>query len=454
MPLPGPVRRTDADAIVVGAGAAGLAATRVLVGDGARVILLEARDRLGGRIFTVRDDRLPIPIELGAEFIHGEAPETDEIIRQAGIIACDVVGERWRAADGTVERVTDYWHRLDLVMRRLEPDTEPDRSFQEFLDRRPGGRSLARERTLAAEFVQGFHAADLERISARSLADGGSPGEDPEEKRMGRVIDGYDAVPLWLARGIDDVARLETEVKRIEWEHGHVRVTAATRGGSIQSFTARSVVVTVPIGVLRAAPPAGGAIAFDPDPSTLRHALDGLASGPVVRVILAFREPFWAERPIRTRPRGATLACMHFLHTRDARIPIWWSAFPLRAPVLTGWLGGPPAVGLAREGREGIHDAAIETLATSLGIPRRTLAALVTGFWMHDWNSDPFSRGAYSYPVVGGSSAARTLSRPIDGTLFFAGEATDTEMRTGTVHGAIGSGERAARSVLRALARE
>jgi monoamine oxidase len=447
------VRRTDTDVIVVGAGAAGLAATRALVSDGVRVILLDARDRLGGRILTVRDDRLPIPIELGAEFIHGEAPETDEIIRDAGIIACDVVGERWQAADGAAERVSDYWHRLDLVMRRLEPDIEPDISFQDFLDQHPGGRALSRERVLAAEFVQGFHAADLGRISARSLADGGSPGEDPDEKRMGRVVDGYDAVPLWLASGIDDLAHLETEVNRIDWEHGHVRVSAVTRSGAVESFAGRAVVVTVPIGVLHTPPPAAGAIAFDPDPPVLRRALDGLDSGTVVRAVLAFREPFWAERPMRTRPRDATMACMHFLHTRESRIPVWWTAYPLRAPILTGWVGGPRATALARKGPDAIRDAAIDTLSTSLGIPRRTLAALLSGFWTHDWIADPYSRGAYSYPVVGGSDAARALSRPIDGTLFFAGEATDTEMRTGTVHGAIGSGRRAARSVLRVLSR-
>jgi monoamine oxidase len=81
----------------------------------------------------------------------------------------------------------------------------------------------------------------------------------------------------------------------------------------------------------------------------------------------------------------------------------------------------------------------------------RTIAGLVTGFWMHDWVDDPFSRGAYSYPLVGGSDAAKILARPIQGTLFFAGEAMDSEMRSGTVHGAIGSGRRAARGVLRAL---
>jgi monoamine oxidase len=142
---------------------------------------------------------------------------------------------------------------------------------------------------------------------------------------------------------------------------------------------------------------------------------------------------------------------MHFLHTQHAPIPVWWSAFPIRAPMLTGWVGGPPALALARRGPDAIREAALETLAEHLGIPRRTLTALLTGIWMHDWMDDPFSRGAYSYPLVGGSEASRAFARPIEGTLFFAGEAADTEMRTGTVHGAIGSARRAARAVSRAL---
>jgi monoamine oxidase len=446
------VKRTDADVIVVGGGVAGLAAASALREAGARIILLEARDRLGGRILTTRDDRLPVPIELGAEFIHGSAPETVEIVRRAGLTTYEVIGERWRAGNGRLQRVDDYWDRLDRVMRRLDPDLDPDRSFQEFLDARPGGHTLARERTLAAEFVQGFHAADLRRVSARSLADGGSPGDDPEEKRMARFIDGYDAIPRHLARDLSDVTVLRSVVTGIEWSRGSVRVAVAPRRGRrTTAYAARAAIVTLPLGVLQTEPPAPGAVAITPDPPAFRRALGDLATGSVVRLVLSFSEAFWTERELRGVPENGSLACMHFLHALHAPIPIWWTSFPVRAPVLTGWVGGPKAAMLAREGPEAILAIALDTLATHLGVRPRTVAGLVTGFWMHDWLEDPFSRGAYSYPVVGGSEAAKALSRPIQGTLFFAGEAIDSEMRSGTVHGAIGSGRRAARMAIRAL---
>ena len=437
--------------VIVGGGVAGLAALRALREAGVRALLLEARDRIGGRILTVRDERLPIPIELGAEFIHGSAPETVSLARAAGLATYEVLGERWRAAGGKLRRVDDYWQRLDRVMRRLDPELEPDQSFQHFLDAKPGGRGLARERTLAAEFVQGFHAADLKRISARSLADGGSPGDDPDEKRMARFIDGYDAVPAWLARGLHDAVRLRTVVTAIEWSRGTVRVSVApVAGRRTRTLRARAAIITLPLGVLQTPPPAPGAITIDPDPPAARAALGTLASGGVARVVLAFREAFWTGRQ-RGVPDDASLACMHFLHTLHAPIPVWWTSFPMRAPMLTGWVGGPRAWTLMREGPEHLLGVALETLATHFAMRPRTVAGLVSGFWTHDWLDDPFSRGAYSYPVVGGSEAARLLARPVQGTLFFAGEAVDSEMRSGTVHGAIGSGRRAAAAVVRAI---
>jgi len=171
--------------VVVGAGVAGLAAARRLAERGVSVLVLEARDRIGGRILTVRDERLPVPVELGAEFIHGSADEVTEIARNERLAVCDIHGERWRANRGTLAPMDDddFWTRLNGVMRHLDARRTPDRSFADFLAAKPGGRAHAHDRRLALEFVQGFHAADATRLSERSIANGAFPRS---ERNSGR----------------------------------------------------------------------------------------------------------------------------------------------------------------------------------------------------------------------------------------------------------------------------
>ena len=126
----------------------------------------------------------------------------------------------------------------------------------------------------------------------------------------------------------------------------------------------------------------------------------------------------------------------------------------MQAPVLIGWAGGPAGLRLAGRSSTEMQERALGALAANLGVTRRRVAAQVVACWTHDWQHDPFSRGAYSYALVGGAQSARRLARSIKGTLWFAGEAAEPEGRNGTVHGAIGSGRRAALSVTRALAQD
>jgi len=163
------------------------------------------------------------------------------------------------------------------------------------------------------------------------------------------------------------------------------------------------------------------------------RALAHIEVGHVVKIILRFRERFWDD--------------FNFLHAENADFPTWWTSAPVRAPILTGWAGGHAADRLLAEGAEAIGSRAIQSLASLLGVSRRRVASQLDAVHMHDWQADPFSRGAYSYAGVGGSGAHRELARPLSKTLFFAGEATSSD-ETGTVSGAIASGRRAARSLI------
>jgi len=443
--------------VVVGAGVAGLATAARLTEAGASVVVLESRDRIGGRILTVRDPRLAVPVELGAEFLHGSAREVSDIVRRERLVLCDVRGERWRANGGSLTPMEGdaFWTRLIRVMRHLDARRTPDRSFLDFLKAKPVGRTRAHDRRLALEFVEGFHAADATRLSERSIANGGVP-EERDEQRQARILDGYDRVPAALAAGLAERIRLSRTVSHVTWEPGRVEVQHHTSGNDVSDdarrVNARAVVITVPLAVFQQAT-GESAITFSPDVTDARRAASQLAMGTVVRVAIAFSEPFWESRTVRRTSGNRSLAELSFLHSGDADIPVWWTAAPVRAPLLVGWAGGPKAARLRASVTGDMEDRAVRALARQFGVPRSKIAALVERCWYHDWGGDPYTLGAYSYAVVGGSRAAARLGRPIEDTVFFAGEAADTEGRTGTVHGAIGTGDRAAELVLRITSR-
>lgn len=183
-------------------------------------------------------------------------------------------------------------------------------------------------------------------------------------------------------------------------------------------------------------------------PAPTRAAIDGIAMGAAVRIVLHFRERFWEKLELPGSHHGETLAQLGFLHYPDAAVPTWWTLLPVRVPLLVGWVGGPPAENFAGRGSDYAVAQALGSLAQILGVSENALRNLLLASHSHDWSADPFSRGAYAYLPVNGLEAQQTLARAVDDTLFFAGEATSVG-HIGTVHGAIESGHRAAAEILR-----
>lgn len=413
--------------VVIGAGAAGLMAARELRRAGREVIVLEASDRVGGRIRTLYDTAAGTPLELGAEFIHGEARETNRLLAEARLVTVPVLGEHFRSDYGELTLQERTWKRMARVFQRIDPIREPDRSFQEFLDEEPGGRRLEEDRELARGFVQGFYGADPGRISEKSLAQEGDPTESAAEAT--RIVQGYSALIAYLHRDLVDVVCCGTVVHRILWDEARVRVLA--RDGS--EYGARAAVITVPLPALQ-----DESIAIEPEIPAIRKAARQLVMGHVARVNVVVRERFWERRADE----------LSFVHTPKRPFNVWWTLYPLLAPVIVGWSGGPPALELTHSGET--ETAAVRELARAFGLRRSRLERSIESLHTYDWTNDPLVRGAYSYVGVGGTGAARRLSKPVARTLFFAGEATDDE-NMGTVEAALASGKRAARHVLRAL---
>ena len=434
--------RETADVIVIGAGIAGLAAARALSEGGLRIIVLEARDRVGGRIWTVHPARSEMPIELGAEFIHGRPPEIWDIVREAGMPTYEVEGDRWRVEQGKLRLGGRVFWAMDEIFKRMDPSA-PDQSFHDFIEHSCGD-CPEEARAWARAFVSGFHAADPERISVHSLIKGMSADDEIEGDRAFRLVHGYDGLVRHLCWALDAQlvrVRLSTPAQTVRWHKGFVEVTAETG----ELFAANAAVITVPLGGLKAAPGTPGAIEFQPELAAKQPALDKLEMGPVIRVTLRFRERFWEN--VRGE-EGKSLASMSFLFSEDEWFPTWWTTMPRKSPLLTGWAASARAQRLAGQSNDFIVEQALASLTRLLNVRRSELESLLESAHTHDWENDPWSRGAYSYVTVGGDGAEAALAAPLEGTLFFAGEATDSSGHNGTVHGALASARRAVTELL------
>jgi monoamine oxidase len=440
-------RPDHADVLVIGAGVAGLAAARRLSAAGRSVILLEARDRIGGRIDTHRAAGWPIPIEMGAEFIHGRPPETWDILRAAGAIAYDVPDTHWHfdGRRGKLRRLTDFWDRLDTVLRAMKR-LKGDESFADFAGRCCKGNRKTLE--LVTSYVEGFNAADSRKISAKSIVEAEEDAEEVEGSKLFRIAGGYDQVPAWLAAGLQpDRAQIHLGrvVKSIAWSKERVKVTARRTDSMQEIFTARQAIVTLPIGVLRAPPTDPAAVEFSPPIKTKHKAIDKIESGPVIKAILRFDQSFWETEKIPSAAqRLAEAGFVHAdLNQPAIAFPTWWTMAAMRVPILVGWVGGPMANEMSGGPDHRVLGHALESLSRLFAIKQPDLAQRLQSWRIADWQSDSYARGAYSYLAVGAANAAEQLAAPIQNTLYFAGEATHQGM-SGTVAGAIGSGYRAA----------
>ena len=229
-----------------------------------------------------------------------------------------------------------------------------------------------------------------------------------------------------------------------------MEITAQDASGEVQ-VRARKAIVTLPLAVLQANAGETGAVVFVPELKSKRDALDLLEMGPVIRVVLRFRERFWDRIEVDTDRGKSSLSEMSFLHADDPVFPTWWTTMPRKAPILTAWSAGPHCSGLIFQDQQTIVSRALDTLSRLMHMNRAELEQLLAAHYLHNWQADPFARGAYSWAKVGGVNAAAELARPLEYTLFFAGEATDSNGHNGTVNGALESGYRAAEEVLQVL---
>jgi monoamine oxidase len=422
------------DVLIVGAGVAGLSAARLLARSGLSCRILEGARVIGGRVQTVRRPGWQMPIELGAEFVHGRPAPTLSL--GEGAVELVHVPEQ-RVRGGEQPRVMlDTWQRFARALSGAL-EAEPGESVAGYLSR---ARLAEEDDELVRMIVAGYHAAPLDDISARVVAeDAAGSAQSFEQFRTAR---GYDHV---LATLEHDLARhqaqieLDTTVTRIAWAQGSVTCETTSARGPAQ-FVARRCLLTASIGVLQAPAEAGG-IVLEPRPEQLSHALSGLAMGHVARVVLRF--------PLDRAPWVAPLAGAEatFVHVPEARFGTLWREARAGQVQITAWAGGQAARDLSNLDEAELMEAALKALARATRSELDACRRALLEAHHHDFGRDPLTRGAYSYVRPGGARAAARLSEPCENTLFFAGEALDLQY-PGTVAGALGSGQHAARKLL------
>jgi len=416
--------------VVVGAGAAGLMTGRELARAGKRVTILEARDRCGGRIYPLPAEEFGYKAEGGPEFVHGAAPVTRALMREARLSLAPRRGTPWSARTGALLPDDSSLPHAGRFYQALK-EVKADLPIAEFLDTQFAGRQYDDLRRSIRRTVEGYDAADPHRFSTLALRDEWTSRDDGEH---GRIRQGYGALVEYLAsecRSQGATIHLGAAVAAIDAVRG--RIAARCRDGAV--FEADAAILTVPLPLL-------SEIAL---PSTAREraaAAADIGFGNVVKILLRFAVKWWADIG------GRNLADLSFLLS-NAEVPTWWTQHPAEYPVLTGWFAGPKADRVSSLAEAELVDMGLASLAEIFDLPLDRIRANLVASRAINWGNDPFARGAYSYATPRTREALAVLRKPDSDAIFFAGEALYAGPDMGTVEAALASGQEIAQTILK-----
>jgi monoamine oxidase len=402
---------------------------RELARAGKRVTVIEARDRCGGRIYPLPVEEFGYPAEGGAEFVHGAAPVTRALMREARLSLAPRGGTRWSARAGALSPDTSSLPHADRFYQALA-EVKADLPIAEFLETHFADRQYDELRRSITRTVEGYDAADPHRASTLALREEWMARDDGQH---GRIREGYGALIDYLlseCRRHGAAIHLGAAVTAID-ESGD-RIAARCRHGAV--FEADAAILTVPLPLL-------SEIALPPAARERASEAADIGFGNVVKILLRFRAKWWADHG------GRDLADLSFLIS-NAAVPTWWTQHPDEYPVLTGWFAGPRADRVSSLTETELVDKGLASLAEIFDLPRTRIRRDLVASRAIKWGNDPFSRGAYSYATPKTRKAQSMLSKPDGGAIFFSGEALYAGPDMGTVEAALAHGQETAQTIL------
>jgi monoamine oxidase len=414
--------------IIVGGGVTGLMIARELLKEEYIVTILEASDRLGGRIHTIRGSSFDRPVEKGAEFIHGSLPLTIQLLKEAGIEYKPVRGTMNRSINGKWKTQDDFTLGWEELMRQMN-EVREDVTMDEFLEKNFNDKKYEELRKSVLRFAQGFDLADTSKASVLSLREEWM-GEEGEQFR---IPEGFEQLISYLEKQCKELGCLihtSTAVTKIQWQKNDVTVIASDD----KIYNSNKIIVTVSLGVLQAESPV---IIFQPGIDEYFKAAKKIGFGSVVKVLLQFKEAFWKEKKKN----------IGFLFANEM-IPTWWTQLPSSYPLLTGWAGGPQAWPLEDKNDDAILEIALRSLSNVFKRPINELRELLTASAVANWINDRYSKGGYSYCTPESIKALKLFNTPIRNTIFFAGEAFYEGPSPGTVEAALVSAKNAVEKIM------
>jgi monoamine oxidase len=425
--------------LIIGAGASGLMAAYKLVKAGQKVTVLEARNRLGGRIHTIQAYNSSERAELGAEFVHGDLPVTKQLLDEAGIRYYKSGFEMWQYDEGKFTQNEEFVEGWGDFLEKLD-ELEEDMTMHDFLQEYFAGEGNAELRQKVENYVAGYDTANPRDASAFALRAEWNHEDDDAQ----HLIDGgYGPMIDYLATEIKNAGNeiiLNAEVSKIEWQRDIAKIVTAD--GS--NYQAAKVIIALPLGVLQS-----GNIKFNPQLPEYTDAFNGIGYGWLIKVLLDFNQIFWENDGVMHHSGKEPVT--RFFFTGQA-VPTFWTQAGSKQ--LTGWLGGIPADERKDFPDEEILMLTLDSLSKVFNISTAELKDKLTAWHVANWTSDPHTLGSYSYNKLESDAARKILLAPVDETIYFAGEYLYDGTAIGTVEAALTSGKDVAKMILGSLSQK